>query len=251
MIKKFILSLLPKEYFWALIDFFKPKTFGQLGEDSVIENLITWLGLDVSKKGKYIDIGAFHPTRGSNTFKFYKNGCNGYAIDIGERKKKIWNILRPRDIFLNTAVVQNSNTNEYTNFVMKDSYGSATDHMEKAGIIVNDNNSLNTIKVKTTTANQICDILHKDNNWINAPWKFISIDIEGMDEVFINDLDLIKLAPDIIAIEYFIPKNISFTDKISYILKCDLILNLKEKGFVLQSVCGPTLILVRIKSKKT
>ena len=87
MIKKYISYLFPKEYVWAVLDLFIPKTFGQLGEDAVIENHLAWLGLDVKKKGSYIDIGAFHPTRGSNSFKFYKKGCSGYAIDIGEKKE--------------------------------------------------------------------------------------------------------------------------------------------------------------------
>ena len=71
-----------------------------------------------------------------------------------------------------------------------------------------------------------------------------------MDESFIKDLDLIKLSPDVIAIEYFLPKKISFIEKINYISSCDLIKDLREKGFTLQSICGPTLILVSIKSKK-
>lgn len=251
MIKKFIFSLIPREYIWALVDFIKPKTFGQLGEDSVIENHLIWLGLDINKKGSYVDIGAYHPTRYSNTYKFYKKGSSGYVIDIGLRKKKIWKILRPRDIFINTAVVQNSYKQKTINFVMKDDYGNVTDHLENSGVIKDfSKNEANIHKVKATTADEICKKIIEDKNWTQATWKFLNIDIEGMDEIFIKDLNLTELSPDIIAIEFFLPKEISFVDKVSYISSCNLIKDLSEKGFVLQSICGPTLIFVRIQSYK-
>ena len=103
----------------------------------------------------YIDIGVY-PTRGSNSFKFYKKGCSGYAIDIGE-KKKLWKLIRPRDIFINTAEVQNSYKENFVNFIMNDSYGSATDHVKKAGILKENYNNKKFLKVKASTANQICE----------------------------------------------------------------------------------------------
>jgi len=250
MIKKYLKSLVPKEFIWALLDIIKPNVFGQLGEDAVIENHLSWLGLDINKKGMYVDIGAFHPTRGSNTFKFYKKGSMGYAIDVGKKKKRLWKILRPRDIFINTAVVNNSYKEEFVDFIMRDGYGAMTDYVKKRGVIKETiYHRKNMTKIKATKANEICNIITNDSRWSIAPWKFITIDIEGMDEFFIKDLDLKKLAPDVLAIEYFIPKQISYLDKIKYLSNCDLILNLKTKGYALQSICGPTLILVRVQSK--
>ena len=146
----------------------------------------------------------------------------------------------------------NGYKNETIRFIMKDSYGTATDHLKEVGIIKNNSNiKTNDLEVKATKASKICDIVIKDNNWNQANWKFLSIDVEGIDEVIIKDLDIIKLSPDVIAIEYFIPKKISFINKLDYIVDSDLIRYLKEKGFALQSISGPTLILVRIKSKQT
>lgn len=78
------------EYLMVLRAIFAPKSFGQLGEDAVIENHSGWLGLPVNNKGAYLDIGCFHPTRYSNNYRFYRLGSKGYVIDIGNRKKKIW-----------------------------------------------------------------------------------------------------------------------------------------------------------------
>lgn len=134
-LKKRLLRIIPlREYILGVIDIVRPRFFGQLGEDAVIANHIGWLGLPVHEKGAYIDIGAYHPTRGSNSYYFYRNGAAGYAVDIGERKKRVWRVFRYRDTFINAAVVPDSWANRPVKFVMQDGYGQATDHIVGAGV---------------------------------------------------------------------------------------------------------------------
>ena len=105
--------------------------------------------------------------------------------------------------------------------------------------------------VTVMTARELSEVIAADVSWVKAPWKFFSIDIEGIDTEFVNDLDLEKIKPDVIAIESFLPENVSDWDKMSYLANsCSLVRNLRNRGYNLQSVCGPTLILVRIESKK-
>ena len=59
--------------------------------------------------GKYVDLGAFHPMRLSNTYLLYKKGWNGINIDIHSFSIDLFNYLRPNDINFNMAV---SNKNE-------------------------------------------------------------------------------------------------------------------------------------------
>ena len=54
--------------------------------------------------GRYIDIGAYHPYRGSNTYLLYKKGWNGINIDLSKTSVDLFNIARPKDINLNFAV---------------------------------------------------------------------------------------------------------------------------------------------------
>lgn len=239
-----------KEYLVALKDVLYPRTFGQLGEDAVIANHLGWLGLPVHENGVYLDIGAYHPTRGSNSYRFYKQGSRGYAIDVGKRKQRIWSLFRPRDTFINAAVVPNSSLQEYANFYMANAYGEVCDHISGSGIHNRVEPHRNWAKVKTISAKALGELIDKDKSWFEAPWRFISIDIEGLDEDFISDLDLIKLAPDIIAVEHFPPKHISAWEKIPYLANsCELNKKLEGRGFILQSVCGPTLIFVRAASQ--
>ena len=233
-----------------LADRIVPKTFGQLGEDAVIENHLGWLGLPVNQPGIYLDIGAYHPTRGSNTYRFYRRGCSGYAIDIGARKRKIWDRVRSRDIFIEGAVVPDSYKESFVDFAQSDNYGAATDHVKTYGVIDDVKKNIRGGVVAIPASVLKIKVL-SDPAWKAAPWRFISIDIEGLDHEFLCDLDLVELAPDVVAVERFLPEGISDWEKDIFLANsCELVSNMRRRNFSLQSVCGPTLIFVRIESRK-
>lgn len=249
-IKNLIEILIPKEYLWMFADRMMPKTFGQLGEDAVIENHLGWLGLPVKQQGIYLDIGAYHPTRGSNTWRFYRRGSRGYAIDIGARKRKIWSRVRPRDIFIEGAVVPDSYKESFVEFTQSDNYGTATDHVIGFGVIDSVNKNIRG-GVEAVTASAIKTKVLSDPAWMHAPWRFISIDIEGLDHQFLSDLDLVELAPDVVAVEHFLPEGVSDWEKDTFFANsCLLVSDMRRRKFSLQSICGPTLIFVRIDSRK-
>jgi len=90
-----------------------------------------------------------------------------------------------------------------------------------------------------------------DRAWVDAPWRFISIDIEGLDHEFLSDLDLVELAPDVVAVERFLPRGVSDCEKDTFLANsCELVSGMRRRNFSLQSICGPTLIFVRIESRK-
>lgn len=49
------------------------------------------------KKGVYIDVGAYHPVMGSNTFKLFNKGWSGINIDLDFHTIDIFNNFRPKD----------------------------------------------------------------------------------------------------------------------------------------------------------
>ena len=69
------------------------------GEDLFLHNYFK----DVPK-GRYIDIGAFHPFRSSNTFKLYKKGWSGFNIDLSKSSIDLFKLARPNDINLNLVI---------------------------------------------------------------------------------------------------------------------------------------------------
>ena len=71
----------------------------QFGEDEYILNLF-----EKNYKGKFLDVGCYHPTRHNNTFLMYNNGWSGINIDLNPLAIELFNFMRPRDININIAI---------------------------------------------------------------------------------------------------------------------------------------------------
>ena len=78
---------------------FLKKKYSKNGEDLYLEKIFR-----NKNNGIYLDIGAFHPYRFSNTFLLYKKGWSGINIDINKEAIELFNIARPNDINLNIAI---------------------------------------------------------------------------------------------------------------------------------------------------
>jgi FkbM family methyltransferase len=78
---------------------FLKKQYSKNGEDLYLKKIFK-----NKKYGNYIDIGAYHPYRLSNTYLLYKKGWEGINIDINKRSIDLFNIARPNDINLNIAI---------------------------------------------------------------------------------------------------------------------------------------------------
>ncbi len=74
-------------------------TWSQFGEDCLVRNMFP---KDYS--GCYVDVGAFHPIYLSNTYKLYKSGWRGLAIDANPHMAPLFDRLRPGDTFVHSAV---------------------------------------------------------------------------------------------------------------------------------------------------
>jgi hypothetical protein len=217
----------------------------------VIDNHLGWLGLSTNLPGIYLDIGAHHPTSGSNTYRFYRRGAFGIVVDIGDRKQQLWRRVRPRDRFLNAAVVPDAWPNPQVIFQLSGGYGSATDHISGYGIVHRQADT-STVTVPAMRAGDlVADLLVWNGGaWLAAPWRVLNLDIEGLDDQVLHDLQLQSLRPDVVAVESFLPVNVSDWQKISWIVNgSPVVAAMNAWGYSLQSICGPTLVFVRIDSK--
>jgi len=75
------------------LDNYSIKIYSQDGEDIILKEFFSG-----KEKGFYVDIGAHHPLRLSNTYLFYKKGWSGINIDAMPGSMKIFNKKRRRDI---------------------------------------------------------------------------------------------------------------------------------------------------------
>ena len=67
-------------------------TFPQEGEDLILSRMF-----DARSKGFFVDVGAYHPFRFSNTFLFYCAGWRGINIDATPGSMIAFDKFRPGD----------------------------------------------------------------------------------------------------------------------------------------------------------
>ena len=91
-IKSFITNLIQRKFNKLLYK--GSDDYSQLGEQMVVMNILG--RMDQSKiKKVYIDIGAFHPYKGSNTYKLYLKNWRGVVVDPNPNKTKQFSSERP------------------------------------------------------------------------------------------------------------------------------------------------------------
>jgi len=86
--------------------------YSQEGESLIIDRLF-----DFRDNGTYVDVGAHHPKRFSNTYDLYKRGWTGVNIDPAPGLQEKFELARPADRFFPVAV---SNSDSLRNFFLFD-----------------------------------------------------------------------------------------------------------------------------------
>ena len=163
-------------------------SWAQGGEDIA---LLTALG---SKTGRYLDIGAHHPTRFSVSRHLYQRGWRGVHVDANPELAEQFNIERPDEIFISACVGEKS---EYTFNIFEESAISTTDQSWAIRATQNGNSLRRSLKVNGISARKLID------NY--GPFDLITIDVEGMDLEVIKSIDFKTLPshsrPKIISVE--------------------------------------------------
>jgi len=180
-------------------------SYSQWGEDIIIDDL-----LGKKKGGFYVDIGAYDPTRFSNTKKFYLRGWRGINIEpdpirIGKFYKE-----RSRDINLNIGI---ANKNGLLNFYKFSPQTLSTfskkslDEYQKQGYKLNE-----IIKVRVLKLSKVLEKNYKGSKRID----FLSIDTEGLDLEVLKGNNWKKFRPKVICIEGQINNPKKFLIKLGY-----------------------------------
>ncbi len=179
--------------------FYKKPHFSQEGEDIIINKYFSH-----KNNGFYVDVGAHHPFRYSNTYLLYKKGWNGINIDPTPGVKRLFDRTRKRDTNLELAIDKKSGKKVL--FIFKDQ---ALNTLSKtfANIIIKSGQSklLNTISVKTQRLDNILDKYLKKEKQIDL----LNIDVEGYEMNVLNSINWAKYRPNVIIIE-----NIYKTDEL-------------------------------------
>lgn len=170
---------------------FSKKSYSQEGEDLILYRIF-----ERKQVGFYVDVGAHHPFRFSNTYLFYKKGWRGINIEPNPEAIKLFKKYRPRDINLNLAVGQDGELvyymfnepalNTFSQDIAKE--------YEKNGAKI-----INKKKVKMFTLSYIFSKYLPKNQEID----FLNVDCEGMDFDVLKSNDWDKYRPRAILVEIF------------------------------------------------
>ena len=211
-------------------NFFIRAHFGQHGEDVIVQKLF-----DKSiKNGFYLDVGAHHPFRQSNTAYLWLKGWNGVNIDASKTSISAFNKIRKNDkniwlavVDINTAIRQTNITLNFNPNVKYDLGATCDDNLA--------------IERKTSAKIKVpCDsLLNIINNYApetDDEFHFMNIDIEGFDERCLIGIERWKSRPQVICIESLI------NEGIRSILKTKLNIILEQNGYELEGKTGISLI---------
>ena len=198
MLKKLVKSILPKSIIKEIINFknnyldaYALKSYSQEGEDMILRRLF-----EKQQTGFYVDVGAHHPKRFSNTYFFYKRGWRGINIDAMPGSMQIFNKIRPRDINIEKPVSDKTQVLTYYAFNEPALNGFSKElSQERDG---KGNYFIEFTKdIETSTLEEILDTNLPRGQEID----FLSIDVEGLDFMVLKSNNFSKYKRKIILIE--------------------------------------------------
>lgn len=167
-------------------------SYAQEGEDLVLARLLEQLKLT---KGFFVDIGAHHPTRFSNTYYFYKRGWQGINIDALPGTEKLFHRVRPKDITIECGVGSSSGS---LNYYLFNEPALNTFSEEEARKKANLPYKITEVlQLPVLTLKQILD----ENLPKDTKIDFLTIDAEGFDHEVIISNDWKRYHPSIVLVE--------------------------------------------------
>ena len=198
MLKQIVKAILPKYLIEKLIiiknnyfDGFSLKSYSQEGEDMILRRLF-----EKQKTGFYVDVGAHHPKRFSNTFFFYKKGWSGINIDAMPNSMRLFDKIRPRDINLEVPISDKKQKLKYYMFNEPALNGFSKDLAEKR----DGKDNYKIISERDMETSTLEKILEK-NLPSGQEIDFMSIDVEGLDFQVLKSNNWKRFKPKILLVE--------------------------------------------------
>lgn len=167
-------------------------SYSQEGEDRILYRMFE----QRMQSGFYVDVGAHHPKRFSNTYLFYLHGWRGINVDPRPGMKSDFESLRPRDVNLELGVSQTPGTLTYYEF---NDPALNTFSPEMAARRHNKNGYHITREARIPTA-PLREIL-KEHLPAGQNIDFLTVDVEGLDMEVLHSNDWTTYRPSYVLAE--------------------------------------------------
>jgi len=195
--KKLIRPLVPKPVWQALrlirqqwFTRYARESYSQEGEDLILEAYFY-----TKSSGFYVDVGAHHPKRYSNTYRLYLKGWRGLNIDANPGSMQIFRRIRPRDINVEAAV---STVNQELTYYVFDDPALNTFDRELASKWASEKSFITQkVKILPVPLWKLLDQYVPPNVAIDL----LSVDVEGLDYDVLQSNDWDRYSPEYILVE--------------------------------------------------
>jgi FkbM family methyltransferase len=170
------------------------ESYAQNGEDVVL-----WRALGCVPAGRYIDVGANHPTIESISWAFYQRGWRGITIEPVHAFAEMHRAERPKDILVEAAITSDPGKpvtlHEIPDTGLSTLVDSIRDGHQQAGWQAQE------VLVETRSLNEVL----ADAGWQDSDIHFMTVDTEGTELDVLRSIDLRKWRPWVLVIESTAP----------------------------------------------
>lgn len=172
--------------------------YSQLGEDLTVHHLLT-SHLPRIERGFYVDAGAFHPRRYSNTRFLSMIGWRGINIDAGEESIAQFRQERPNDINLCVGIGAEDGAMTYYRFAD----GAVSTLSAEVARRWQTEQGWRLAETRTIAVRRLDGLMREVLPAEVAGIDYMNIDLEGLDEVAVGSLDLAdpRFRPKILSVE--------------------------------------------------
>jgi len=195
-------------------------SFSQEGEDLMLDRFFP-----NENSGFYVDVGAHHPSRFSNTYRLYLKGWSGINIEPSERYIADFKRMRPRDIHVQSLVSDFSGDLEFVDF----SEGAMSGIQKTLPTGRQDSNLVRSVQMlrPRTLTDIVQESLPKGLNI-----DLLTIDVEGHEMGVLRSNDWTLHRPRVIIVEDVDFARVPLQELLN---KSDIHRYLSDQGYILRS----------------
>jgi len=145
--------------------------------------------------GFFIDVGAHHPKRFSNTYYFYRRGWRGINIDATPGTKRLFDKARPRDLNLEVAVAEHPRDVVFYEFTERALNSASRNSPADRGL-----GAAAVAREHLLRAEPLRDLMRRHLP-PGTTVDFLSVDVEGMDLEVLQSNDWRVVRPALVLVE--------------------------------------------------
>jgi FkbM family methyltransferase len=180
-------------------------SFSQEGEDRILHRLF-----EDRPRGHYVDVGAHHPVRFSNTLLLYLRGWHGVNIDATPGSIRKFERMRPRDTNIESGVGLSSEPLDFYMF-----QESALNTFDRELAELRENSGWVLLETRAVDQQPLDAILSRVPD-LPADFDLLTVDVEGRDLEVLQSMDWNRYRPKVVCLEKT-PEGPTGSDPATYI----------------------------------